>query len=497
MSLSNQNADQLAKGAGIALIGRFLGRFLSVLGDIIAARILGPAIFGLYAIGWSIFRLIELIVPLGLDMGVLRYGARYLRHDDENLKSVIVQSILTPFFFSLFLAVPFYFFAPWLAENFFNKPALVYVFRFIAVLFPLSALLSILGSALRLTQIMKYSVIVQDLGQPLFALILLGGFYFFSMRLSGVLLSDVLSYGVCVAIGFYYLWILFPSVFDFRIKGSLVSKELYTFSFVTSLAGVFATLIFWVDRLFVGYFFSAEDTGIYQAASQISVIFAVVLGGLNRIVMPMFANLFHSGKISAVEEVFQTATRWGFYLSAPILLALSIMPNESLSALYGAAYGRGAFVLQALVLGQFFNLITGPVVPLLILSGYQSDVLRLSALSLILNVAMLWFFIPRYGLSGVSVATSIALAIFFIAALIVAKRKVGVYPYDRRFLKGILAFAISAVLAFFLHGILQNLKPLLLVIIEGGFIAITFITVLFALKLDQGDKELLKSILLK
>lgn len=478
-------------------MGRFLGRFLSVLGDVIAARILGPAIFGLYAIGWAVFRLVELIAPLGFDMGVLRHGSRYLNQDDGKFKSVLLQSILAPFFFSLTLAVLFYFSAPWFAGSLFNKPDLVYVFRFISIAFPLSALLSIVGSALRLTQVMKYSVIVQDLGQPLVALILLGVFYLFSMRLTGVLLSDVLSYGVCVALGCYYLTILFPVVFDPRVKISAIGKELYAFSLVTSLAGMFSTLVFWVDRFFVGYFFSAADMGVYQAVSQISVIFAVVLGSLNRVVVPMFASLFHGGKISAMEEIFQVSTRWGFYLSAPILLTLSIAPREALFVVYGAAYARGAPVLLALVFGQFFNLITGPVVPLLVLSGLQNYVLGLSAMAFSLNVALLWLLIPRYGLLGAAGATSIALAAFFIAAILIAKWKIGVLPYDRRLLKGAFAFGIAATTLFLFRDAFQSWSPLYVLTFQGILGAATFAGVLLALKLDQADKDLLKSLLPK
>jgi O-antigen/teichoic acid export membrane protein len=56
MSSNRPLVQQLAEGTGIGLVGRFAGRFLSLMGDIIVARILGPAVFGLYSIGLTIFR---------------------------------------------------------------------------------------------------------------------------------------------------------------------------------------------------------------------------------------------------------------------------------------------------------------------------------------------------------------------------------------------------------------------------------------------------------
>lgn len=53
----------LASGAGLALVGRVSGRVLQVLTEIFLARVLGPAIFGLYAAGWTLLRIIGLIAP--------------------------------------------------------------------------------------------------------------------------------------------------------------------------------------------------------------------------------------------------------------------------------------------------------------------------------------------------------------------------------------------------------------------------------------------------
>jgi len=70
-----QDARTLARGAGVALPGRVIGRAMAVLTQILLARLLGPAIFGLYSVGYALLRLGELILPLGMDQGVVRFGA--------------------------------------------------------------------------------------------------------------------------------------------------------------------------------------------------------------------------------------------------------------------------------------------------------------------------------------------------------------------------------------------------------------------------------------
>ena len=69
------DVSTLAGGASISLGGKIIGRTLAFLGDIAAARILGPDSFGLYAIGWTVLRTLSLISPLGLDQGIIYISA--------------------------------------------------------------------------------------------------------------------------------------------------------------------------------------------------------------------------------------------------------------------------------------------------------------------------------------------------------------------------------------------------------------------------------------
>src|SRR5512138_585367 len=85
------NLQELAGGAGTAIVGRLGGRLLAVVGDILAARVLGPAIFGLYSIGWTVFRLVELVAPVGLDIGVIRYASRHLAAEQAGEFTEVVR----------------------------------------------------------------------------------------------------------------------------------------------------------------------------------------------------------------------------------------------------------------------------------------------------------------------------------------------------------------------------------------------------------------------
>ena len=62
----------LARGTGIAVPGQVLGRLLTFLGLAALARMLGPATFGHYAVGWTVLKVGALVAALGLPIGGYR-----------------------------------------------------------------------------------------------------------------------------------------------------------------------------------------------------------------------------------------------------------------------------------------------------------------------------------------------------------------------------------------------------------------------------------------
>ena len=111
----------LARGAGTTLIGRFFGRGISALTQILTARLLGPATYGLYSIGWTILRLVTELSALGLQHGVIKFGSEYWKKDDNKLKSILFQSVSYSILSSTIFGVLLFFSAPWIADVFFKN----------------------------------------------------------------------------------------------------------------------------------------------------------------------------------------------------------------------------------------------------------------------------------------------------------------------------------------------------------------------------------------
>ncbi|HEX2698124.1 MAG TPA: oligosaccharide flippase family protein [Anaerolineales bacterium] len=482
--------NELAEGAGLGLVGRFAGRVLSIVGDILAARLLGPAVFGVYAIGWTMFRIVEIVGPMGLDRAVLRFGPAFLTDIDEAaFKNLVIQSTGLALIGGLLLGCITFAISPWLANDVFGKSALEAVLKFFAAAFPLAAMLSIVASITRTRRSVKYAVLIQDLGQPLSALILLAVLYLAGERLWAVLWSDASSYAFAIFLGIVFITRLFPFLFSRATVDLSMVPRLLSFSIPVAFGSIFSVLIFWVDRFFVGYYWPESEVGIYQVASQVSLLFAVILSGLSTILVPMFATYHHQNDRERLRTAYCIGNKWGLYLGLPVLVVFFLAPARAITTLYGGAYQAGWSPMVILLLGQTVNLATGASASLLIMSGQQGPWLKITAATLALDIALNIWLTPIFGIIGTAAATAISTAILYSSVLSTVRLKFGLWPYDFRYSKGILA-ACSAAGAVWLVGLMRFPDPLLL-IIQSAVSVLTFGGILFLLGLDDEDKVFL------
>ena len=260
--------SKLATGAGIALIGRIAGRGIHLVNQAAMARLLGPAAYGIFAIGWTILRIGSLFTALGLDNGVVRFGAKFHRDRSANFKYLILHGLGIALVAGTLAGGALYLSAPWLAEKVFTDQQLLPVFRSLSFTFPFVSGLIVAAAITRISQRLQFSVLAEDLAQPIlmFAFLLL--VFFLSLGLKGVILAVVVSFSAAFGLSLFLIWYLYRDAFAVPQSSGFPIGDLLVFSFPTALTGVFVTLIIWSDRLFIGYFGSVEDVGIYQAASQ-------------------------------------------------------------------------------------------------------------------------------------------------------------------------------------------------------------------------------------
>lgn len=490
---SDSSVNRMATGAGISLFGVGLGRGLDFIKQIAMARLLGPDAFGLYAIGWNILRIIGILAPLGLHNGVVHFGTPFWRKDNPALRNILSRSVILSFAIGWGVTAVLLILAPWLTTDVFKEPEFLPLFRVFALMLPFMGALRVAANATRITQRMIFSVASEEIAQGALNLALFIVFYLVGWRLFGAIVATVLSFALAFGLSLYFLRRLFAPAFVEPSRTAVSNQALLAYSLPTALAGMFGVIINRIDRLFLGFYWPSEEVGIYQAAAQLSIIMALVLNAFNMILMPMIAEQYHKRDMKQLEELFRVNTKWGIYCVVPVVLTILFASSDVMTVLFGVEYEAGATALLILTIGQFINIATGATGTILIMTGQQSAWFRLSVLITVVNLTLNMTLIPRWGMNGAAVATSTTVGGLFALGLVVVNHIHHLWPYDRRYLKGVLAAAITAVLlaGVSLLKLESALNLLVMMLVAVG----SFYGLLLLLGLDTEDRAFVESIL--
>lgn len=483
------SVGRLATGAGVSILGVGIGRGLDFAKQIAMARLLGPELFGLYAIGWNFLRIVGVIAPLGLHSGVVHFATPFWRKNPGAFKSVILRSISLSFIFGWVISLVLFILAPWITTELFKEPEFLPYFRLFLFMLPFTSALRVSSSATRISQRMQYAVLSEEIAQATLNLILFIAFFLLGWQLFGAIASTVISFAIALLLSLHFLRKLFPQARQAISQRIVSERALLAFSLPASLAGIFNVVISRVDRLFLGYFWPASEVGVYQAAAQISIIMALVLSAFNMILTPMIADQYHKRNMTMLEELFRINTKWGVYCVIPVVLIILFAAEDIMLVLFGSDYVAGATAMKILTVGQFINIATGATGIMLIMTGNQTVWFRLSMMILAVNLTLNLTLIPRLGMNGAALATALTVGGLFMIGLLVVRHRLNVWPYDRRYLKGLGAGATTAALLFGVYSL--NLDPVPNLLITIATAAIAFVGMLFILGLDAEDREFL------
>ncbi len=494
---TNDDVKILAKGVGVSVFAKFGGRALQLAVQVLLARLLGPSGFGLFTLGQIVFQLGAQFGSLGLPVGVIRFGIVAQQQDEDFFSLTLRNAFFTAFISGLVFSSGIILLAPWLANEFFEQPSLTVVLRGFGVAVAFYIWLMTAAAATRITRKMQYSALSLDtlpfLSNLLLTTILV---YFLDLSIIGAVFSLIGGYMVGWGASFFFVRKLFPK---FQIKGplSIVQiKEVLLFSWPTSIASIFNLWLQNVTILLLGYFVSPTEIGLFQSAEQVSMLSAIILLSFNLILSPMITDLYEKGEMDRLNELFKMSTKWGLYISLPLLIVVFFYSREILDIIYGAEYRNGSMILIVLVFAQLINTATGSVAVMLSMTGHQNRLLIRAGLALVACLGLNFWLTPLFGVSGAAISLGGGIAFLNVSLLRDVYNILGLWPYDRHFYKlGIATFI--TVIIIFLVKITWPLVTFFGLMVITVFSLVVFICVLWILGFEEYEQMLLKFVIIK
>ncbi len=480
----NSESNLLGLGIGYSFFGKLFGRVTHAFTQIILARYLGPFEYGIFTIGWTLFRMVSTIAPLGLDQGVIKFASQI--SNPKSLPGFYRQAAKLALISGFLIGILFFYLSPWISNQIFLSTELTQIIRLFAVVYPVVSILKVISSSTLNLKTVKYVILVDEFIQPLSNFLLVIIFLTLGFRLNGMVAVSGFSFVIALMFSLIFFKKLFPE--RSNEPSGMTFAQLISFSLPSSFGIIFSILITLNDRILLGIFRPENEVGIYQAVGLFSLIFITLLSSVKTIFAPLISHLLSAGEREKSIQLFRTSTKWTLYLCVPFFLVFLLYSQELVTVIFGSEYLSGAPVLVLLVLGQIANMVTGPVDHFLIMAGYQKDWFVTSLIGFIFNICANLILIPMAGLFGAAISLSVTMFFLYLAGIIRATRLFRFLPYDRRFIKIAVAAATSFLICFLPK--LTGNTSILFLIITAVIAASSFYTILYFMKFDPEDKDI-------
>ncbi len=485
----------IARGAGTVFFGTILGAGLKYLFELIVAKNLGAELFGLFFLGFSIFKILERLSTLGLNYGVLRYVALCRGEDDKpRIKGVILLCLRIVFVTGAVLGILLFFFSSTLSAKFFPGSSLTPVLKIFALGIAFTGLTEIFVFSTQAFQIMKYKVLVRRIIEPGMSIVAFLILLLLGWKILGATLAFLISISIGTVAAFLFMRKIIPYLTTKQPEPVYEAKKILSFSWPLFFVGFISLINTYINTLMLGYFKTAKEVGIYGPTWRTALLIAIILESFNSIFAPIISDLYNRKEIRKLEDLFKTVSKWIFTVSFPLTLLVVFFAREILS-FWGPEYSRGFISLIILALAQLINCTTGACGFMIMMSGRTKINLFNTLSALVLTIVLSIFLIPEYGILGAALSFGVVLSIVGLARLIEVYIIMKIHPFRFDYLKPVFAGGISIFILFFGKKLLPiSVHPMLEMFFGFSVFVSVYVLILILMGLEEEDKFILTKI---
>jgi O-antigen/teichoic acid export membrane protein len=399
------------------IVARVANAGIVFLTQILFARTLGAADFGVYATANAMMLLVAGFATLGLTAMPQRFWPAYEAEDDlARQRGLLRFACWGPFAAGTAFAIAgcsvAYLASPLLS------PAVSTATCLAMLTVPALAALDVVEGIALLKSWKRLAYGLTFIVRPL-----LVPFIFLGAWLIGVTADATLAV-IAVAAATWMASLALIILLRRKLRASLPDGPVVMNSRIWLLAGLPVMLIdgaFMLmtstDIVLLAVFSSDATVGAYGAAARLVALVAFVHQGLTWASGHHFSALHLAGNSSGLADYAARMTRWTFL---PSLAAAVVMATAAplILMLFGTGFEGGESITSVLLIGLLFRAAIGPGEQLLIMTDNQMACAYAYAWAFVVNFGLCIGLIPQYGAIGAAIATSIA---YGAASLIIAR----------------------------------------------------------------------------
>jgi O-antigen/teichoic acid export membrane protein len=457
---------------------------LTLLFTPVLVRLLGQSSYGDYALLISFLSISMIIVNIGMSDGLRKFVA-------ENNGPEWTNNILSFYFTFGSLAAIFSVFILYIC-NYFGIFSPVVGYELQTHLYIIGVII-IFRQYFRLVRSSLMGVGAEHISEPLNVIrrfifsILSVIFIITGQGVMGVLIADLLSNAISTGIGLLkmreYYKFNFRSLLDTNEHTPIV--RLLSFNIYSVILLLLNESMVQFDILLLHPLAGSRSAGIYKSALQVAEFTWFVPNIIHASFLHSMSELWSEGEHNQINKIIGKATRLNSLVTGLLSIGLFILAKPFITFYYGTGFTEAVAPLIILIPGALAFGLSRPVVAVGHGKGSVRVLILGTSLSATINVILNLMLIPRFGLIGAAVATSIGYSSMLVFHLFLAY-KIGFDPLtDIRLLKVFSTMFISIILMYLVESAINSSLYSLIIVPPFGFLVYTSL----ALRLEAVDES--------
>jgi O-antigen/teichoic acid export membrane protein len=388
------------------LSGQTLLLFFS---NLVLARNLGSAHFGIYGLTFATLSILTVLSTLGGRGTIIRFVASYLANGEYGkLRGILLYCNVAGLGTSIVLMGLGLLFLSLYRDR--MDGDLVNAMEVMLYFLPFNTLVTLRQYITRGFKLLFLSLVPESILRPCVFLVLI---LLISRNHTPSASDAYWLYGwatifSCV-VGYM---VSFPTV-NLRLRGHKAIFEWRKWGQSTVpviVASLSQTLGTRMDMYIIAMLLPMSQLGKYSVALKIAMILNVVQMGIRVWAAPHIAGYYAEKKIQELQNFIKKSVRFSVGLVIVPVIGVIMFPKVILN-FFGAEYVEASSVLIVLVLAQFANIIFGLGGNIMLMTGMDKDYLKITIISSLAGTIVLFFFVKIFGLIGAALG-------FFVSTII-------------------------------------------------------------------------------
>jgi O-antigen/teichoic acid export membrane protein len=210
-----------------------------------------------------------------------------------------------------------------------------------------------------------------------------------------------------------------------------LGKSYLTFAMPIFLFSIISTISANIDKLMIGYFWTATEVGYYFSLQQILQIILIISVAFNTVLFPVYSGYHANKDYKKINNTTRLAERYISMVIIPPVVVIILFVNSVISIMLNSAFLPAASTLVVLTLYAVLASFMAPYYSLLIGLNKPGIYAKIGLGISLINIALNFLLIPQWGLlsplgingpTGAAVAMVLSIVVGFVWIRYTAKK---------------------------------------------------------------------------